>query len=368
MWQPQRDTVRCSRSAPTPPPSMLAFPRPRRRLQLSPHLLFDPGVGIFESLLERHLGLPFEHLAQAGVVRVPPPHSLGSLDMPLDDLDSRQPSHHVDHVVDADQAIGSEVQRIWIIRAHELVHTGDAIVDEAEGPRLVAIAPDLDLRVPGELRVRYLPTNGRRRLLAPTLPRSLRPIDVVEADDTGLDGVVVAVVVTKALRHELLPPVSVFGLGGVGVLFLEGDDVGVRLPKDRIDASRGGIKVPLDPLLSRGFERVDVDERVVVKDPAVVGGDEAHAAHVRSEGVDLLDSLGCLEAVLPANEVEQEELIRPRGRVFGLLDVHTPDPVAQLLQVRNQVVSDEASRTADQYPHILLRAHRGDLSSQADAW
>ena len=93
------------------------------------------------------------------------------------------------------------------------------------------------------------------------------------------------------------------------------------------------------------LERVDVDQRVVVQDLGVVVRDEPHAAHVRSEGVDLVDALRCLQAVLPTPEVEQQELVRVDIRVLGFLDIDASYPVAALPEVGHEMMADKAAGT-----------------------
>ena len=113
----------------------------------------------------------------------------------------------------------------------------------------------------------------------------------MEADDAGFEAVVLGVVLAEPLRDELLPAVGVLGLGGVGVLFLERGRRPGGLEVLRVDAGGGGVEVAGDAVLMRRLQGVDVDEGVVVEDLGVVGGDEAHAAHVGGEGVDLVDVL-----------------------------------------------------------------------------
>ena len=71
----------------------------------------------------------------------------------------------------------------WIVGPHQPVDALDAVVDVAERARLLAVAPDLDLDVAGQLRDGHLAADRRRRLLAAAVPGAERPEDVVEADD-----------------------------------------------------------------------------------------------------------------------------------------------------------------------------------------
>jgi hypothetical protein len=103
---------------------------------------------------------------------------------------------------------------------------------------------------------------------------------------------------------------------------------------------------------------VQVDERVVAEDGPVVGGDEPHAAHVRGQGVDLVDADGGLQALVPAPQIAGLELVGIDLGVLGQLVVDGPDPVAPLLQVGDQVMADETTSTGDEHAHASMIAHR----------
>src|SRR5438093_11478874 len=99
----------------------------------------------------------------------------------------------------------------------------DAVVDKAVRPGLLPVTPHLDLiDLLGE---RDLTADGRRRFLPPAVVRPKRSEDVVEADDKGLEAIVLEVVPALALGEQLLPPVSVLGVGRIGILFLERGNV-----------------------------------------------------------------------------------------------------------------------------------------------
>jgi hypothetical protein len=102
---------------------------------------------------------------------------------------------------------------------------------------------------------------------------------------------------------------------------------------------------------------VDVDQRIVPQDRGVVGRDEAHAAHVGGQRIDVVDAAGGQQALVEAAEVAQLELVGVRVGVLGTGDVHPPHPVAPLLQRRDEVVADEAAGPCDQNTRIRWSSH-----------
>ena len=77
-----------------------------------PDLLLDPGVGPRQTVLERDLRLPAEHLAQPGVVRVAAAHALRPGDVARVTAIAGAVGNDVGQPVDADQPILTEVQRL----------------------------------------------------------------------------------------------------------------------------------------------------------------------------------------------------------------------------------------------------------------
>jgi hypothetical protein len=57
-----------------------------------------------------------------------------------------------------------------------------------------------------------------------------------------------------------------------------------------------------------------------------------------------------LETGVPAPQVEDLELVGVDVGVLGVLEVDAPHPVATLLQIRDEVMADEATRTGDENP------------------
>ena len=186
-----------------------------------------------------------------------------------------------------------------------MLDAAGAVVDVHEAAGLLAVAPDLDLVVAGVLGLDDLAADGGGGLFAAAGPGAEGAVDVVEAGDAALEAVVLFEVAAHALGEELLPAVAVFGQGGIGVGFLEGDDVGVGLLVGVVDAGGGGVEEALDAFVAGGHEHVGVDEHAEHAEGFVVF-DEAHAAHVGGELEDDVGAFGGLEAVVLVLEVERE--------------------------------------------------------------
>ena len=213
---------------------------------------------------------------------------------------------------------------------------------------------------------RDLAAHRRGRLLAPALPRAQRAEDVVEADDTGREVVILAVVAAEELGDELLPPIAVLGLGRKGVLLAQGRHLGVRLEVLRIDARGRGVQVALDPVAPGRLDRVQVDQRVRVQDLGVMGRDVAHPAHVGGERVDLINARRRLHAGLDRAQVADDELVRLRARELGRLQVDAAHPVPVRLQVRHEVVADEPpcpGHENTRFRHHIPTNSRGTLAA-----
>src|SRR5207247_2194630 len=153
----------------------------------------------------------FQYCTQTRVVAVPPTNTLGLREVvpPTNFLPGNR-GDHLHQLVDRDQPVLPQVERLAMAGHHKPVNAFDAIIDVAVRPRLIAVAPHLDL-VP-VIRERDLATDRRRRLLAATVVRSQRTEDVVEANYPRLEPVVLEIMPALTLRIELLPPIAVLGV------------------------------------------------------------------------------------------------------------------------------------------------------------
>jgi hypothetical protein len=136
-------------------------------------------------------------------------------------------------------------------------------------------------------------------------------------------------------------------LGGIGLLFFERGDVRRQLPVLGIHAGGRGVQVAPDPIEAGRLQGVQVDERIVVQDLGMVGGDKAHAAHVRGQGIDLVHAAGRRDTIVPAPQVQLPKLLGVRRAELGGFEIDPPDPIALASQRGDQVVPDKASSTGD---------------------
>ena len=96
-----------------------------------------------------------------------------------------------------------------------------AVVDVHEAAGLLAVAPDLDLVLAGELGLDHLAADRGGSLLAAAVPGAAAAVDVVEARHARIQAEVLAEVPAHALGEQLFPAVAVFGQRGIGVLFFQ---------------------------------------------------------------------------------------------------------------------------------------------------
>src|ERR1044072_9099570 len=94
---------------------------------------------------------------------------------------------------------------------------------------------------------------------------------------------------------------------------------------------------------------MQIDERVVANDDGLVRFDEADAAHVRGEAVDLVDAFSCLQTVVCDRHIEQMKLVRRGWFVFGFLDVDAAHPVTAINKILRQMMTDKTASPSDQY-------------------
>src|SRR5437870_5355058 len=120
----------------------------------------------------------------------------------LGQLFSSEFAHEVDKLVYGDEFISPEVERLGDAGVHETRQTLDAIADIAEAARLTAIPPDLNC--PSRLCLSNLAANCSGRLLPPTLICAEGSVDVVEANNSGIQAVVSPVVIHQLFGEEFL--------------------------------------------------------------------------------------------------------------------------------------------------------------------
>ena len=132
-----------------------------------------------------------------------------------------------------------------VIRTHQAIDPFQAIVNVAERTGLLAIAPHFDLMVAGQFGHCHLAAHGCRGLFAAAVPCSEIAKNIMETHDAGLDAIIFAVVGAQAFHDQFFPAIGILRHGRVGILFLQRNDIGLRLFKFRIDTCRGSIEISL---------------------------------------------------------------------------------------------------------------------------
>ncbi len=171
----------------------------------------------------------------------------------------------------------------------------------------------------------------------------------MEANDSGLDFVIVTVVLAEAFGKQFLPPVGILGLGGISVTFPERCYLGFQLPVFGVNTGRRGVQIPLHSVEPRRFQGVEVDQSVVVKNFGMVILDESHSAHVRRERIDRSDPAGHLQTVIPPAQVDDLELIGIHIRVFRIFEIGATDVVPLLPEIGHEMMTDKSPGTRNQY-------------------
>ena len=179
-----------------------------------------------------------------------------------------------------------------------------------QNERVCSPSPQISMSCfPVELGDGNLAAQRRRRLFPSAVPGAERTEDVVKPDNARVEPVILAVMQAEALGDELLPSVGVLRRGGVGLLFTQRHNLGFGLAVLRVDAGGRGVEIAGGAIPARRFERMRVDQHIIVQNLGVMLGDEPHAAHVGRQRVDVVDAARRLEAVSPAPEVQQFELV-----------------------------------------------------------
>merc|ERR1719193_415241 len=105
---------------------------------------------------------------------------------------------------------------------HQPQNTLHAVIDKAKGPRLLAIAPDIQFI--SIFARRRLPAKGSGRLFSTASPRAIGPVDIMESSNASDD------VKVSSINHRHLLGVQLFK--SIGVLRPRGPRI--RLLEARI--------------------------------------------------------------------------------------------------------------------------------------
>src|SRR5579871_2434519 len=194
--------------------------------ELRRNLGLNPGIRFCQAVLQADLRLPGQDLAQQAIIGVPAAYALRAAHVLQVELHTSNAANHVRELVDADHAVLPQVERLIEIRQHQPVNSADAIVDIAEGPSLLAIAPDFDFGTSCQFSGSNFTAQCRRRFLAAAVVGSKRTEDVVEAHNASFHAEVATIVRAQLFGHQLFPAVSILGIGGIGLGLAQGCNVG----------------------------------------------------------------------------------------------------------------------------------------------
>src|SRR4029453_13491171 len=115
------------------------------------------------------------------------------------------------------------------------------------------------------------------------------------------------------------------------------------------------IEIATNAILPGRFEGMGADQNVVVENLRVMAGDEAHSPHVRSQCVNLFDSLRGLEALLSVPEVGKLEVVRDGRPVLRGLQIDSPPQAPLFLQKGEKVVPYEPTGPRNEHPNSRTR-------------
>src|SRR5579864_172809 len=200
------------------------------------------------------------------------------------------------------------------------------------------------------LREGNLPRDRRRSFLLAAFICSQRPIHIVEADNARLKTVIFLVVAAELLGKQLLPSVARLRISWNRVGFLQGRYVRVILLVLRIDTGGGGKQETARAIDPGRFQHVRVNQNVITGNVSMVSGDVTDATHVRGQVVNLVDIPSRGQAVVPAAEVEDGELIRRTGLKIRHLEIGASHPKSIIFQPPHQVVPNKPTRAGYQDP------------------
>src|SRR5688572_23905426 len=92
---------------------------------------------------------------------------------------------------------------------------------------------------------------------------------------------------------------------------------------------------------------MNVDERIVVQDPGMVGRDKTHATHIGSQSIDLVHAACGLKTILPTPKIQPQKLSGISTAEFRIFKIYPPYPIPLALEIGDQVVTDKACGSGD---------------------
>jgi hypothetical protein len=171
----------------------------------------------------------------------------------------------------------------------------------------------------------------------------------VEPCDARPQSVVFAEVAAHPFREQFLPAIPVFRHGGVGVFFLERNDVFVHLLLSVVNAGAAGVEEPFHAFLLSRLQQVSVDQHRQHAEGLIIF-DEPHAAHVGGEVVDVVHAATSFVASFPFLEVGDDVLgfVEHLIPLVNRLHVDAANLMPVLQQSSRQVTANETAAAGDE--------------------
>ena len=113
------------------------------------------------------------------------------------------------------------------VARHERLGAVHAVIDVHEAPRLLAVAPDLDLTLPRHKRGDHFAADRGRRLFPSAVIGPVRPVDVVIARHARRQSIVLGKMAAHPLAEQLLPAISVLRHRRIRIGLLQRKDIGL---------------------------------------------------------------------------------------------------------------------------------------------
>jgi hypothetical protein len=203
------------------------------------HFAFDPRVGFRQAIPQTDGRLPVKISSYLRVIAVAPIYTFRGLQVviPLH-LYFRNVLYDVHQLIDRNQLIASEIERLVNFTLEDRLDAFKAIVYVHETAGLVTIPPDFDFVISGNLRFHQFPADGCRSLLTSARPSPVRAVNIVETSDSALDTEVFFEVSAHAFAEQFFPAIAIFGRCGIGVFLLQRDDIRVSLLLAVVNACR----------------------------------------------------------------------------------------------------------------------------------
>ncbi len=206
-----------------------------------------------------------------------------------------------------------------------LIDAFDTVVDVHEATGLFAVAPDFDFFLAGFTRINDLAANRGRRFFASAIPGAVRTIDVMEPRHARYQAVVLAEVAAHPFGEQLLPTVTIFWHCRIGVVSLSGTTSSFLLVRV-VDARAAGVEEPTDFGFVRGLKQVRVDQHAQHAQRIVIF-DEAHAAHIGGQVVDLTrPAAGRRARIANFRSATTFSTSSNVGTILEWLDIHAANP------------------------------------------